>query len=143
MPIIPASLIILSCLSGLLTNEDFTNQHLKAAPLHLLLKSFNLCLSSTVISVTSVLNFSLAAYLAILLGIPLSLSSPTRSLPMKVIKAFAYYTLLFPVWQILSEKPLSPVLLEWQLLGVWFAPFMCIVYLPLVFQAMLVCMLDN
>ncbi|HEV7738677.1 MAG TPA: hypothetical protein VGO47_15055 [Chlamydiales bacterium] len=112
------------------------------APFHMLLKSFNLCLASTVISVTTVLNFSLAASTAVLLGIPLSISSPTTSLYTKVGKVGAYHVLFAPLWFILYSKPMSQSIWDWQVLGVWYAPFLCIVYLPLVLQAMIVCMLD-
>ncbi|KAH9173624.1 Gaa1-domain-containing protein [Lactarius sanguifluus] len=97
-----------------------------AAPLPVLLKAINMCLASTLISVTSVLNFSLAALLAITLGVPLSFSTPSRSLPVCVTKCAVYATLAFgwlaAIW-------------DWQVLGVWFAPLVCLIYVPFVLQA--------
>ncbi|KAF8480712.1 Gaa1-like protein [Gautieria morchelliformis] len=145
LPIIPLSLIVFSILSALLTSDQPTNsQHDEPspAPLSSLLKAFNLCFASTVISITSVLNFSLAAFLVILLGIPLSISSPTIGLTSKMAKAMSYFILLFPIWWTLLATPMSQSIWDWQVLGVWFAPFVCIVYLPLVLQATVVCMLD-
>ena len=43
-----------------------------------ILSALNLCLASTVISITTVLNFSLAAALAVILGLTLTLASPSR-----------------------------------------------------------------
>ncbi|KAF8212021.1 Gaa1-domain-containing protein [Mycena galopus ATCC 62051] len=97
-----------------------------AAPVSQLLKALNLCFASTVISITTVVNFSLAMSLAILLGIPLSISSPSHSLPLRLAK-FAFYINLGA--------------LGWEILRVWFAPFVCTVYTPLVLQAGLVCLL--
>ncbi|KAF8521548.1 hypothetical protein JB92DRAFT_2707619 [Gautieria morchelliformis] len=67
-------------------------------PLYSPLKASILCLVSPVISITPVLNFSLAASLAILLGIPLSVSSPKLGLISKMAIAMLYYMLLFPIW---------------------------------------------
>ncbi|KAF8643909.1 hypothetical protein AX16_008925 [Volvariella volvacea WC 439] len=110
------------------------------APTSSLVKAFNLCLASSIISITSVLNFSLAAALAILLGIPLSVSSPSsRALP-RVAKYFAY-AFLGLGWLLLDHGEIKAAIHEWQLLGSWFAPFVCIVYAPLVLQAGIVCLL--
>ncbi|KIJ41225.1 hypothetical protein M422DRAFT_68279 [Sphaerobolus stellatus SS14] len=146
LPILPFSLITFGCLSALLAfdplNRPKRNLQISPSPLYLLLKSFTLCLTSTVISVTSVLNFSLAAFIAVTLAIPLSIATPTKSLTFKMVKVMAYHIVLLPLWWILFFRPMSQSILEWQVLGVWYAPFMCIVYLPLVLQAMVVCMLD-
>lgn len=100
------------------------------APVHKILKSLNLCLASTVISITSVLNFSLAASLAILLGVPTILSGPSR---LPAIK-YGYYALLGLGWLFL-RKETEQACYNWEVLGAWFAPFVCIVYTPLVLQA--------
>jgi GPI-anchor transamidase subunit GAA1 len=105
----------------------------RVAPLHILLKATNMCLSSTLISVTSVLNFSLAALLAVVLGIPLSLASPSRSLPSRIAKC-AFYTMLAFGWLVLEEE-VKQAMWDWQVLGVWFAPLVCLVYVPFVLQA--------
>ncbi|KAJ7273329.1 Gaa1-like protein [Mycena rebaudengoi] len=109
------------------------------APLSQLLKALNLCFASTVISITTVVNFSLAMSLAILLGIPLSVSSPSRSLPVRLAK-YALYCCLSVGWM-LARKELQKAIWNWEILGVWFAPFVCVMYVPLVLQAGLVCLL--
>ncbi|KIJ16768.1 hypothetical protein PAXINDRAFT_10481 [Paxillus involutus ATCC 200175] len=122
----------------------------EAAPFPMLLQSFNLCLASTVISITSLLNFSLAAMLAIILGIPLirsRVSSPqqtpsppshsTRLTPARCA-AYAAYSMLAWGWIIFLPSEVEKAVWNWEVLGVWFAPFVCIVYAPLVVQAGLV-----
>ncbi|KAJ7724460.1 Gaa1-like protein [Mycena maculata] len=109
------------------------------APISQLLKALNLCFASTVISIATVVNFSLAMSLAILLGIPFSISSPSRSLPLRLAKFIPYVGLGFG-W-IFAHDEWRKALWNWEILGVWFAPFVCIVYTPLVLQAALVCLL--
>ncbi|KIP12246.1 hypothetical protein PHLGIDRAFT_21074 [Phlebiopsis gigantea 11061_1 CR5-6] len=110
------------------------------APDHLILKTLNLCLASTVVSVTSVLNFSLAATLAIALGFPLSFSTPSSSAIARLGRFTAYASLALG-W-LFMEDEVTQALLNWELLGVWFAPFVCIMYTPLVLQAGIVCLLS-
>ncbi len=113
-----------------------------ASPLPLSLKSFNLCMASTVVSITAMLNFSLASILALLLGIPLSISSPSKpaaSLTKRVIN-FVPYAVLALGWLFLAIE-VEQALWHWNILSVWFAPFVCIVYMPLVLQAGLVSLL--
>ncbi|TFK55129.1 Gaa1-domain-containing protein [Heliocybe sulcata] len=105
-----------------------------------ILKSTTLCLASTVISVTSVLNFSLAAITAVLLGIPLTLASSSPMLPVRTVKYLAYACLAFG-WMLGLPGEMQRALWSWEILGVWFAPFVCLVYAPLVMQAGLVCLL--
>ncbi|KAF8350571.1 Gaa1-domain-containing protein [Amanita rubescens] len=113
-----------------------------ASSLPLTLKSFNLCMASTAVSITAMLNFSLASTLALLLGIPLSISSPSKpaaSLTKRVIR-FVPYAVLALGWLFLATE-VEQALWHWNFLSVWFAPFVCIVYMPLVLQAGLVCLL--
>ncbi|KAJ7172278.1 Gaa1-like protein [Mycena filopes] len=56
------------------------------------------------------------------------------------IAKFALYVGLALGWIAASEE-LRKALWDWEILGVWFAPFVCIVYTPLVLQAGLVCLL--
>ena len=142
LPIIPLSLIAASILSALLSSDKPADSQsdTSPAPLSSLLKAFNLCLASTVISITSVLNFSLAALTAILLGVPLSISSPTTGIISKMVKS--YLMLLSSVPWFLLAYPISQSIWDWHVLGTWFAPFVCVVYFPLILQAMVVCMLD-
>jgi len=109
------------------------------APLSTLLKAFNLCLASTVISITSVLNFSLAMMLALCLGLPLSLASTSNSAVSRATKYTCYAALAFG-W-LLIEAEVERALWNWEVLGVWVAPFICVVYAPLVLQAGLVTIL--
>lgn len=109
------------------------------APAHLVLKAFNLCLSSTVISIITVLNFSLAACLAVALGIPLSTASPSSHKVVSLVKYSAYIVLGFG-WILLGETT-KRVIWNWDILGVWLLPFLCIVYFPLTLQAALVCII--
>ncbi|KAJ7581146.1 Gaa1-like protein [Mycena floridula] len=104
------------------------------------LKAFNLCFASTVISTTTVLNFSLAASLAVVLGVPLSISAPSTS----AIRRMAAYTFFFFLgfgWLVVAPEQTRQVIWDWEILGVWFAPFVCIVFCPLVLQASMVCIL--
>lgn len=110
------------------------------APHYMLLKAFNLCLASTVISITSVLNFSLAATLAVTLGLPLSLSSPSGTLPTKLAK-YSFYTFLGIGWLFAGRHEVHRAIWDWEFLGVWFAPFVCMIYTPFMMQAAVVCLL--
>jgi glycosylphosphatidylinositol transamidase len=103
------------------------------APLYMPLKAINMCLASTLISVSSVLNFSLAALLAVTLGVPLSLASPSNSLPSRGIKC-AFYTILALGW-LAFDGEVKQAIWDWQVLGVWFSPLVCLVYVPFVLQA--------
>ncbi|KAI0647030.1 Gaa1-domain-containing protein [Trametes meyenii] len=107
------------------------------------LKAFNLCFASAVVSITSVLNFSLAAALAVFLGLPLSLasSSPSSSSLSRLSKYTAYSVLALG-WLVLAPGEVRKAVWNWEVLRVWFAPFVCVVYVPLVLQAGLVCLLS-
>ncbi|KAG0699646.1 Gaa1-like protein [Suillus ampliporus] len=111
----------------------------EAAPTSALLKSSNLCLASTVISIMSLLNFSLAAMLAITMGVPLATSTPSSSTMMSHLR-YAGYCVLAWGWLVLVPGEVESAIWNWEVLGVWFAPFICIVYAPLVMQAGVVCL---
>uniref|UniRef100_D8PVN0 Gaa1-domain-containing protein n=1 Tax=Schizophyllum commune (strain H4-8 / FGSC 9210) TaxID=578458 RepID=D8PVN0_SCHCM len=127
--------------------------------LPLVLKSLNLCFASTVISVTAVLNFSLAALFAIVLGVPLIIvpaknspdlkdpspsissaatSTTARAASLRYITSLAY-TLLATGWLFLPQEVVRAVR-DWEVYSVWFAPVVCVVYLPLMMQAALACL---
>ncbi|KAI0336516.1 Gaa1-domain-containing protein [Cubamyces sp. BRFM 1775] len=115
------------------------------APIPSVLKAFNLCFASALVSITSVLNFSLAAALAVSMGLPLSFSSPSppiSSLATRVGKYTAYCALALG-WLVLCPEETRKAIWNWEVLRVWFAPFVCIVYVPLVLQAGLVCLLPS
>ncbi|KAG1756647.1 Gaa1-like protein [Suillus paluster] len=111
----------------------------EAAPTSVLLKSSNLCLASTVISILSLLNFSLAAVLAIIMGVPLATASPFSSAMTSRLR-YAGYCVLAWGWLVLVPGEVESAIWNWEVLGVWFAPFICIVYAPLVMQAGIVCL---
>ncbi|EPQ58341.1 Gaa1-domain-containing protein, partial [Gloeophyllum trabeum ATCC 11539] len=104
------------------------------------LKSINLCIASTVISVTSVLNFSLAAISAVLLGVPLTLASSSPELGVRIATYLAYALLGFG-WMVFLQEEVRKAMWNWDVLGIWFAPFVCLVYAPLALQGGLVCLL--
>ncbi|KAF8637410.1 hypothetical protein AX17_002905 [Amanita inopinata Kibby_2008] len=125
------------------TNLFSLSNDVKSSPRSLVLKSLNLCLASSVISVITVLNFSLAMILALSLGIPLSISSyskPTTPVSMKLIKFTPYAALSFG-WLLLVPREVEQAVWYWHMLSIWLMPFVCIIYVPLVLQAGLVCLL--
>jgi GPI-anchor transamidase subunit GAA1 len=105
------------------------------APVAGVLKVVNMCLASVVISATSLINFSLAATLAVLLGIPLSVSRPL-GIRYGGLASVAY--MLLALGWLWWPEEVSKAIWSWQVLGVWSAPFVCCVYAPLVLQASLV-----
>ncbi|KAF9791259.1 Gaa1-domain-containing protein, partial [Thelephora terrestris] len=109
----------------------------KTAPIWMLLRSFNLYFASAVISATSVLNFSLAAVLAFLFGVPLSFSGPTDDALTSVTLRLAYLLLAIfwftPAWNVMDQA-----MWDWEFLGGYFAPFICLIYVPIVWQAVIV-----
>lgn len=115
------------------------------APTYLILKAFNLYIASIVISITSVLNFSLAASLAILLGAPLAFTKPGSIVRFTMMVCLTPMSLLtLAGWHNGTERVLQlfeRTVWEWQVLGVWFFPFACCVYLPIVLQGAVVCLL--
>ncbi|KAJ3574830.1 hypothetical protein NP233_g1495 [Leucocoprinus birnbaumii] len=109
------------------------------APFWLVLKAFNLCFASTVISTITILNFSLAALLAVTLGFPLTLSGPSDSKLLSRLKCL-FYVFLASAWLFLHQETREAIW-NWEILSVWFAPFVCLIYTPLVLQAAIVCVL--
>ncbi|KAH9934715.1 Gaa1-domain-containing protein [Fomitopsis serialis] len=130
--------VLLPLPSLLLPSKEPTQE----APLSVMLKSLNLCLTSTVISILSVLNFSLAAVMAFLTGVPLCYASSSPRAGLRILKYAAYTALAFG-WIVLQREEVLKAVANWELLGVWFAPFVCIVYAPLVLQSALVCLLPS
>ncbi|KAF9647556.1 Gaa1-domain-containing protein [Thelephora ganbajun] len=143
----PPRLLALACLcSSMLLASRFIDKidsdTRKIAPIWMLLRSFNLCFASTVISATSVLNFSLAAVLAVLLGVPLSFSGPTDDVLTSVTLRFAYVLLAIfwftPAWNVMDQA-----VWDWEFLGGYFSPFICMIYVPIIWQAVIVASLTN
>lgn len=115
--------------------------HQDVAPAWLVLKALNLCFASTVISTITVLNFSLAALLVVTLGLPLSLARPTSSTLLFWSKHIPYASLASG-WLFLHQETRYAVW-QWEVLSGWFAPFICLIYTPLVIQAGVVCILTD
>ncbi|KAH9993783.1 Gaa1-like protein [Russula vinacea] len=67
------------------------------------------------------------------LGVPLSLASPSNSLPSRGLKC-AFYTTLALGW-LAFDGEVKQMIRDWQVLGVWFSPLVCLVYVPFVLQA--------
>ncbi|KAI0374870.1 Gaa1-domain-containing protein [Pilatotrama ljubarskyi] len=115
------------------------------APAPSVLKAFNLCFASALVSITSVLNFSLAATMALFMGIPLTLATPSSlssSSSVRIAKYAAYCALALG-WLVICPEETRRAIWNWDVLRVWFAPFVCVVYVPLVLQAGLVCLLPS
>ncbi|KAF9052907.1 Gaa1-like protein [Panaeolus papilionaceus] len=125
---------VFAILPVLFSSWAFTLTAPQQAPLSLTLKALNLCFASTVISIIAVLNFSLSASLAIVLGIPLSVSLPDCPTLIRFLQ-YLTYILLSMGWLLYTTDSVQWAIWNWQVLGVWFAPFVCIVYVPLVLQA--------
>ncbi|KDQ17980.1 hypothetical protein BOTBODRAFT_29295 [Botryobasidium botryosum FD-172 SS1] len=162
--IAPLSVLAVLSFSVLVLLHPSILSSAKTSPLALLLKAFTQCLAGTTICIISVVNFSLAAVMGILLGIPFFLSSPSqRTHPSKrsssglfptltCATGFLAYCMLTPMGLcVLASGALGidqvasavrRTVWEFEALGVWFLPFVCVVYLPLVWQAALVCILS-
>lgn len=142
----PAVLFIASAVPLVCVLAIPLHQSPAVAPLSSLVKALNLCLASTVISITSVLNFSLAVTLAVLLGLPLTLASPSPYSSSQTVTRFVKY-LAYAVlglgWVVWAPEETVKAIRNWEIFGVWFAPFACIVYAPLVLQAGIVCILPS
>ncbi|KAL1744567.1 Gaa1-like protein [Schizophyllum fasciatum] len=148
--------------------QSGTPSFLPAAPgnLPLVLKALTLCSASTVISVTAVINFSLAALLAVVLAVPLVVAPAGATDSVRVSSdasdaaagsgqplsnsrhstgrlrrrlACLAYVLLATGWLLWPHEVVRAVR-DWEVYGVWFAPAVCVVYLPLMMQAALVCL---
>lgn len=110
------------------------------APTSAVLKAANLCLASTVISIVTVLNFSLAATLTVLLTVPVILASSSPHFTWRLVRYSAYVTI--GLGWLFAHKEVLNSIWSWQVLSVWFAPFICVVYVPLLLQAGIVCLLS-
>jgi len=116
-----------------------------------LLKAFNLCWAGMIIAVTAVVNFSLSAATAMLLGISLSVVPSTRSDPLVKLFAVGCLVALTPqgMMALLSRIIGFNSVLHWarsviwdyEVVGSYFVPFVWMVYLPLVLQGILSCIL--
>jgi len=135
----PETIITLVVLVGValaftpLVASLFDTPNTRNAPTSKMLAALNNCLASTIISATVILNFSLAAMLAISLGVPLALSSSSSHPPLRFGKYAAYMVLSFG-WVTLRQETLQAIW-HWEILGVTLAPFVCLVWTPLMMQA--------
>jgi glycosylphosphatidylinositol transamidase len=74
------------------------------------------------------------------MGIPLVMSSPSPSVLFRILK-YTGYACLSHGWLLFGQKEMWEALWNWEILLVWFAPFICIVYVPLVLQAGISCLI--
>ena len=141
-------LIVLFPLVALLVPPSAHPASPSSASVSIVLKALNLCIASTIISVTTVLNFSLALSLSVVLGIPLvlsgfaPLSSTDRQHRLPGLIRYPLYATLAAGWLVLLPEQTKSALWNWEVLGVWFAPVICVVYVPLVLQAAMVGLLS-
>jgi len=54
---------------------------------------------------------------------------------------YAGYANLGLGWLLFFQEEMVQAVWNWEVLTVWFAPFVCIVYLPLLLQASVTCLL--
>lgn len=98
------------------------------------LKAFSLSLTSTVLSITSLLNFSLSAVLAVaFLGTNFSINANSKVLRANEILS---HLVLASVGLLVINSNSS--VKDWELFGIWFAPFISMIYIPLFLQAALI-----
>ncbi|KZS91133.1 Gaa1-like protein [Sistotremastrum niveocremeum HHB9708] len=98
------------------------------------LKAFSLSLTSTVLSITSLLNFSLSAVLSIAF-LPTNFPINANNKGLRTNELISHLVLA-SLGLILIDSQES--VKDWELFGVWFAPFITIVYIPLFLQAALI-----
>lgn len=111
-----------------------------SAPLSIVLKSLNMFLTSTLISVTSLLNFSLSVILCVAIGLPLILfSGNLRDSDQTLTRKGAFF-LTYTAF-LMTFFTSNQMLWSWSILGNLFLPLLHVVYLPLLLQAGLVCRL--
>ncbi|KAL5489781.1 GAA1 [Sanghuangporus weigelae] len=110
------------------------------APSSIVLPALILCFASTIVSVVSLLNFSLAALLCGVLILPLTALLPTSS-DSRQARDAKHLVLVAHSMLVLTFCVNSSSLWDWSVLGVWFAPFMSIVCVPILLQAAIVCAL--
>lgn len=135
-----------------------------------LLKALNLCCLGVVISVIAVANFSLSVTIAVLATVPLCLvpvrlhqpitengSELVKLQPVLRPAAVAFVLLISPMGLLQCARSLGAlyptltdvaisgwlrrILWEAVILKTWFVPITCAVYLPLVLQGLVVCLL--
>jgi GPI-anchor transamidase subunit GAA1 len=104
-----------------------------------------------IIAVTAVVNFSLSAVVAVLLGISLSIVPSTPSNPVVKLLAVGLLVAVTPqgIMALLSHIIGYDGLLHWarstiwsyEVVGSYFVPFVWMVYLPLLMQGILSCIL--
>ena len=116
-----------------------------------LLKAFNLCWAGMIIAVTAVVNFSLSAVTAVLLGISLSVVPSTRPNSLVKLLAVGFLVALTPQGMmalfsgIIGYSSLvhwaQSAIWDYEVVGSYFVPFVWMVYFPLVLQGILSCIL--
>ncbi|KAF8343901.1 GPI transamidase component Gaa1 [Cantharellus anzutake] len=116
------------------------------------LHALTLCIAGTISCIISVLNFSFAACLVVLLGIPLSMIPRMTINSAGRILGTIFFMMLMPVPILLSTgfvceaqtiKTVLRLIWDWQVLESWFLPSVFCIYYPLVVQGCLAIILNH
>ncbi|EJD02421.1 Gaa1-like protein [Fomitiporia mediterranea MF3/22] len=135
-------LFVLSNLCAWLSYRmESSSKSIDVTPPSEILQALTLCITSTLISVMSLLNFSLAALLCVVLILPLILFLPSSS-DSRMYRDIKHMLLVIHSMFVLAISVNSGSLWDWSVLGVWYAPFMSIVCVPILLQAAIVCALS-
>lgn len=116
------------------------------------LGSLTLCIAGTMVCITSVLNFSLAASLALAFGFafPFKAQRTSSGLLLRILR-HSYLSMFSPMGIVCVASVLFgrdvvrgviiQTLWNWNVLRVWTLPFICCVYTPLILQAQIAALL--
>lgn len=127
----------------------------RAPQLSTLLKAFTLCWTGTIIAVTAVVNFSLSAAIAVLLGVPLCiipvnganhrLRGAFRTVSTLLLLAITPQGICLISSQLLGSQQATDwfvgTVKEWDIVASTFLPFICAGYMPLIMQGIIACLL--
>ncbi|CAG8647362.1 24236_t:CDS:10 [Cetraspora pellucida] len=109
---------------------------LSPSPDWVILKSFILAFTAMIISCLSVLNFSLAVFISIIVVIPFSLFQPSTYEMIRYLELIVLVLISPPGILIISkinlEEFLRWTIMEYELLGSYFLPFICCLYWPII-----------
>ncbi|RIA93902.1 Gaa1-like protein [Glomus cerebriforme] len=128
---IPATLIQVRSLN----NKPLSKQIPKPASDWMVLKSFTLAFTAMIISCLSVLNFSLAVFISLMVIIPFSLFEPTPKHQILQYLQLLVLIIISPPGILLFsgtniDEFLRWALMEYELLGSYLLPFICCFYWP-------------
>ncbi|KAF0447035.1 Gaa1-domain-containing protein [Gigaspora margarita] len=115
--------------------SDHHNQ-LSPSPDWIILKSVTLAFTAMIISCLSLLNFSLAVFISIIVVIPFSLFQPSAHQIIRYLELIVLVLISPPGILIISktniEEFLRWTIMEYELFGNYFLPFICCLYWPII-----------